>query len=354
MAAAADHDGLRPPGQPPLGALLVQRGLISQEQLAAALAEQSRSGLLLGEILVALGYVSRPVVAQALATQHGGLLKTEYGFATGFGPATPAQASAPAQAPAPEPAPQPVQPGPAADPRDEELAAFKARLVEATGERDSARSGLVAAQVELTQLRERVAELEDVLEKTEAARLQAAAERDSAAAEVAQASRRVEEIEREVSEARSLRDRLQARDAEAAAAAGEWAERISELQRRLDDALAQVERLRGERDASLQRLRDVEERLRGQTLRSEALAAELAAARAAAEPDPESEPATHLLLVAAADGYRLFERRGSAPAAGAEVEPPSGSEAWPRCRVARVGPSPLPRDARRCAYAIPA
>ena len=25
------------------------------------------------------------MVAQALATQHGGLLKTEYGFATGFG-----------------------------------------------------------------------------------------------------------------------------------------------------------------------------------------------------------------------------------------------------------------------------
>ena len=42
------------------------------------------SGRPLGEIIVARGFAAAPTVAQALATQHGGLLKTEYGFATGW------------------------------------------------------------------------------------------------------------------------------------------------------------------------------------------------------------------------------------------------------------------------------
>ena len=70
--------------QQPLGALLVRRGLITEEQLAAALADQLATGAPLGQIVVSRGYAASAAVAQALATQHGGLLKTEYGFATGF------------------------------------------------------------------------------------------------------------------------------------------------------------------------------------------------------------------------------------------------------------------------------
>jgi hypothetical protein len=70
-----------------LGTLLVKRGLITDEQLAMALADQQASGEPLGKIVVTRGFVSPAMVAQALATQHGGLLKTEYGFATGFGSA---------------------------------------------------------------------------------------------------------------------------------------------------------------------------------------------------------------------------------------------------------------------------
>ena len=70
--------------QQPLGALLVRRGLITEEQLAAALADQRATGAPLGQIVVSRGYAASAAVAQALATQHGGLLKTEYGFATGF------------------------------------------------------------------------------------------------------------------------------------------------------------------------------------------------------------------------------------------------------------------------------
>ena len=70
--------------QEPLGAILVRRGLLTAEQLESALAEQKASGDPLGKIVVALGYATSATIAQALATQHGGLLKTEYGFATGF------------------------------------------------------------------------------------------------------------------------------------------------------------------------------------------------------------------------------------------------------------------------------
>jgi hypothetical protein len=107
--------------QEPLGTLLVKRGLITQEQLEVALADQKASGEPLGKIVVARGYATPATVAQALATQHGGLLKTEYGFATGFGsalqpPATVVAAppvSATVAAPAPVAAPPAVASPPA-------------------------------------------------------------------------------------------------------------------------------------------------------------------------------------------------------------------------------------------------
>jgi uncharacterized coiled-coil protein SlyX len=83
-ALTENGGGLKQP-QEPLGALLVERGLITPEQLTVALAEQKSSGQPLGAIVVAHGFAAPASVAQALATQHGGLLKTEYGFATGFG-----------------------------------------------------------------------------------------------------------------------------------------------------------------------------------------------------------------------------------------------------------------------------
>lgn len=69
----------------PLGQLLVEHGHLTDQQLDAALAEQSRSGLPLGQVLIGLSYVTAATIAQALATQQGGLVKTEFGLATGFG-----------------------------------------------------------------------------------------------------------------------------------------------------------------------------------------------------------------------------------------------------------------------------
>ena len=66
--------------------MLIEHGLLNEEQLAAALAEQRGTGAPLGKVLIELGFVEPAVVALALATQSGGVLKTEYGFATGFRP----------------------------------------------------------------------------------------------------------------------------------------------------------------------------------------------------------------------------------------------------------------------------
>jgi hypothetical protein len=63
----------------PLGALLVDRGLLTGAELELALAEQRRTGRVLGEILVGRGYVSGLALARALADQHGVQLRPKGG-----------------------------------------------------------------------------------------------------------------------------------------------------------------------------------------------------------------------------------------------------------------------------------
>jgi hypothetical protein len=86
MSSLPDEQSPSLPPRIPLGRLLVGRGLLTEEQLIEALLEQDRTGDRLGKVLIRLGFVDAPSVAMALASQHGGPLKTEYGFATGFGP----------------------------------------------------------------------------------------------------------------------------------------------------------------------------------------------------------------------------------------------------------------------------
>jgi len=54
-----------------LGELLLERGIISQQQLEEALALQKEKGGLIGEILVELGLVKEEDIAQALTAQYG-------------------------------------------------------------------------------------------------------------------------------------------------------------------------------------------------------------------------------------------------------------------------------------------
>ena len=68
----------------PLGRLLVEQGLLTDDELERALVEQQVSGKRLGETIVALGFVSGPDLASALATQYGIELTVETGFGTGL------------------------------------------------------------------------------------------------------------------------------------------------------------------------------------------------------------------------------------------------------------------------------
>ncbi len=73
-------------------------------------------------------------------------------------------------------------------------------------------------------------------------------------------------------------------------------------------------------------------------------------AEPAAEPAPvppplPAAPAALLVLVPTAAGYELAELERATPGCGDVVELPAG-----RFRVLRLGPSPYPGDARRCAF----
>ncbi|HEX6699692.1 MAG TPA: hypothetical protein VF101_03095 [Gaiellaceae bacterium] len=56
--------------RPPLGAMLVQKGLIAREQLDDALSERSRTGELLGQVLLRHGWIFEDELARVLAEQH--------------------------------------------------------------------------------------------------------------------------------------------------------------------------------------------------------------------------------------------------------------------------------------------
>jgi hypothetical protein len=62
---AAEHDAY----WRPLGELLVERGLLSADELAAALDEQERTGGFLGEILIRRGLLSSIALTSTLSEQ---------------------------------------------------------------------------------------------------------------------------------------------------------------------------------------------------------------------------------------------------------------------------------------------
>ena len=60
---------------------------------------------------------------------------------------------------------------------------------------------------------------------------------------------------------------------------------------------------------------------------------------------------SHVLFISHASGYQLLSREGRAPEAGTEIS--LSERGGGRYRVSKVGPSPLPGDARRCAFLEP-
>jgi hypothetical protein len=161
----------------PLGALLASRGHITEEQLELALTEQKATGRPLGEIIVARGFAPPPTVAQALATQHGGLLKTEYGFATGWGGGV-----------VPDAEVAPVQVGPASD----ESVALRASLEEH-------KKALAAWQQAHKELQEKLAEAQKPTAPVDDPRLtRLAAERESMQAELTARDASIEQLKASV------------------------------------------------------------------------------------------------------------------------------------------------------------
>lgn len=203
---------------PPLGRLLVERGHLTEEQLQTALDEQARTGLPLGQVLISLNYVTAATVAQALATQQGGLVKTEYGLSTGFG--TPGLVSFPPISP---PASAPLAAAWIAPAQEAEVVALPVPEIEQVAVDKGPDPELVAAQARITELEmelaavglaeERIQSLESELAtaRMDAARIPAL-EVDLAAARQAEAERdaREQELQRAQAELEATRNELEA------------------------------------------------------------------------------------------------------------------------------------------------
>ena len=102
----------------PIGQILVEKNEISEAELAAALAEQERTGLRLGQILIETGRISWLALARAIAEQVLDIQEVEP--APTVRPPVPPPIPAPAFAappahlpPAPQPVAVPVAPAPA-------------------------------------------------------------------------------------------------------------------------------------------------------------------------------------------------------------------------------------------------
>ena len=391
MAALPDNGGPRMRSEP-LGALLASRGHITEEQLELALTEQKATGRPLGEIIVARGFAPPPTVAQALATQHGGLLKTEYGFATGWGGGVDA-----------EPAPTQATPAPV---NGDETNALRASLEEH-------KKALAAWQQAHKELQEKLAEAQKPAPPVDDPRLtRLAAERESMQAELTARDASIQQLQASVATVEAGRIELEralanevergnALRAEVAAAGASESVR-AELEQRLaglEDEVA--ERLKGaavefesarvgleeqltearervasleadvaKRDASIEELQasvatveanlaaaeasesaraELEQQLTEAHERVASLEAEVAT-REAEIAERSVTPAgrwdaaqSHLVFFQGKDGYELHERSGPPPLEGSKV----GQQ-----MVARISSAPFPGSALPCAYLV--
>jgi hypothetical protein len=304
-----------PDSRPRLGDLLLSSGLITQEQLDESLTLARTAEKPLGHVLVERGLVPAHSIAMALADQHGGPLKTEFGFATGRG-SVPRPAALPDQARSGAP---PV------------LRLASAPLPEEPAQSAEAAARL-GAEAQATELRARVEELESDLAAERSGR--AAEVAALAANEVALAAAR-EELAAALDDAQSLHATLSGEresQQEVTAAAEALRARVTELEAAARRAETRVVAL-----DTVDELRAVIE------LQERALAT--ASARELASTHRYS-PGTHFLFAPSADGYDLLERSGPSPTPGEVVELSGGRT----CRVLRVGPPPFPGAPEACAY----
>lgn len=329
-------------GKSPLGQLLVDAGLLSAADLEEVLAEQRLTGEPLGRMLVDGGYVPAHSVAMALAEQHGGLLKTEYGFATGRSsrleaarPIEPGQLPTPPLDAAPA---KPVgglrvatrEPVRAAQPAVVELPAVAAQppAVEPPAAIEVTAGLEPTAPVEIPVASEPPApsELPVAFEQPVPVEPAVALE-PPVAVESALPVELHAAPDPRLAELEALLARAEAERDAASGAAAAAARRAASLEARDDLQGAAFASLRAGLDDALARLRTVQ--------------------TAPVAPPPPAPPADHhLCFLPAPGGYSLVERPGPAPEVGAEIEAPSGA----RFKVLRVGPSPRPGESAPCAF----
>ena len=342
----------------PLGSILVRRGVLSEEQLAFALAEQQRTGEKLGAVLVRLGYTVGPTVGLGLASQHGGPLKTEYGYAAAGSAerrdgSTPAPPSLPAPAAVPPLAVPPSQPKPQPASSSRQQQRQLERLEADMAETEAA---LERSRLRCVELQRRVGEL------------QAAA----GGAESATAAARVTELEAELAEARARIGQLEAASADASAPA-----RFSELESELAQTrtrVAQLELVREQLEAGtaqhgreLAQARKQTVQLEAELAQSRARIGQLEAAKLETAPTGVRDPgaplfrfeahaadSSHLLFAPVANGYLLFEQDGPPPKPETLLTFVDGNGVTSRFRVAEVGAPPLPGITLACAYLVEA
>ena len=203
---------------------------------------------------------------------------------------------------------------------------FRRRRAE-TRERESKVEAMQRLLEQFERLQARVAEIQSDLRTRESAEAALRSQLSRAQGELAQARERVaalhELVGRLSAEAAAERERRKA--------AGE---RPS-----LHEELAPLwTHLAGQRELLAGLAARLEHAVRPRPLR------ELPAPQA---PAPAPEPQAHLLFLTTHEGYELLERDGAAPVAGTEIALADGR----RAEVVKVGPSPLPGDWRRCAFA---
>jgi hypothetical protein len=334
----------------PLGRLLVEQGLLREDELELALAKQASTGGRLGEAIVELGFVSRPALTRALADQYGIELTIEKGFGTGLraeierrhdreregeiGPPPQTSDNAPALGLVPEP----EEPEPdAAD--DENL--HLPQLEEQWAKLAAAEERLAEAERELTVLRRTARHRRDQAKRL----VVRVRKRDRRITDLSAIEERLAEAERELTTlrgaARHRRDQ-----------AKRFVKRIRKRDRRIADLSAIEERLtEAERELTALRTaarhrREQAERLVERIRKRDRRIADLSA------PPPQLDAGGsrgHVVYAQLAGGYALVERDGEPPEPDVILELPEISEE--KLLVFRVGKSPLPNDARPCVIA---
>jgi hypothetical protein len=301
----------------PLGRVLVEQGLLTNDELERALAQQQTTDKRLGETIVELGFVSGPDLASALATQYGIELTVETGFGTGLRAQIQrrhendrAMPGPPALSIVQDPQPEPV--GPNAD----------------TGVQAEAAEALL-----LTQLEEQWAKLaaaESCLAESEREIAALTHERDRRREQSARLVRRVRERERQ----------LEQRHQELGRAARVNEEQLEEIERLALDVKGC--------DSEIERLRQENGRLRAQAGR---FVTRLRRGQKPSDQPEESRapvPSSHLVFVQLDDGYELLESDGPPPPLATLLELPQFCE--DDFVVTRLGHSPLPADTRSCVF----